>query len=96
MHELSHGSNSSKNRLEFISVSIFTLSAILYMFNLHIPAVSVWIIGMWLAFYTQIKYPKIEPKKENEREMIVKPQYNISEAQLICMLRNAQVAKRGK
>lgn len=96
MHELSHGSKSSKNGLDFIAVSIFTLCGVFYMFHLDIAAISTWIVGMWIAFYNHLKNPKIEPKLNNERQMKQIPTYNLSQAQLICMLRNAQVEKRGK
>jgi hypothetical protein len=91
MHELSHGSNSSKTRLESIAVALFMSSSIFFFANKHQLAFALWIIGMGLVI---LKGINSEPKQGIESKTELKPYYMLTQAQLACMLRNAETAKR--
>lgn len=97
LHELSYGNESSKSRLELISISLFMLSATLFFLQKHHIAYFLWITSACIALLIS-KKPKneTEPKNErqNERKTEFIPAYGVDRTRMLVMLRNIETEKR--
>ena len=91
MHELSHGSNAPKSRFSLIQIPLI---ALLYGITLSSPAYVPMIIT--LALFLYYGSPKNERRTGSEPKTELIPSYNANTIDIICMLRNAEVEKRGR
>lgn len=94
VHELSHGSNTSKTRFKFVFLVPFVVSA----FNMDNPKVtiSMWLLSAFIGFYFYINSNESKPGNEPKTgtPSIINAVYMLDRAQLLCMLRNAEMEKR--
>ena len=94
MYELSYGNNSQKTRFDFIPIAIFAISSFIFFTASHKYAYALWFIGMFIALFIHNhneRKPGNEPKTENTHKIVAT--YGLDRAQLLCMLRNAQLKK---
>ena len=94
VHELSHGSNAHKARFKFVFLIPFVVCA----FNMDNPKVTIpmWLLSAFIGFYfnsnSNERKPGNEPKTGTPSR--INAVYMLDRAQLLCMLRNAEVEKR--
>jgi hypothetical protein len=88
MHELSHGSNSSKKRFGIKEAAAIVL---LYAITINSPVYVPMIISLGLFLY--YSFPKNEPKTENKLKMTYTPEYRLTQLDAICMIRNAKMSE---
>ena len=97
LHELPHGDKSSKSRFEFISISLFMLSATFFFLQKHHIAYFLWITSACIALFIS-KNSKIESETKNERSNERKtefiPAYGVDRTRMLVMLRNIETEKR--
>ena len=91
MHELSYGSNTHKKRF---GLKEAVVSALIIGISLTSPLYIRLIVTLGLILH--YGFPKIEPKQNIEPRTEYKPTYSLYAPEIISMLRNAEVAKRGK
>lgn len=91
LYELSYGSNTPKKRFGLTQLAIFIL---LFGISTTSPIWVPMIITLGLFLYYQV--PKNERRTENEPKTELIPSYNANAIDIICMLRNAEVEKRGR
>jgi hypothetical protein len=90
MHELSYGDKPSKKRSEFIAFfTIVPLAVLLPVKYIHITGIIATLILM-VTYMSK----NSEPKQRTQPIKTIKPTYNLTHADLICMLRNAQEQKQ--
>jgi len=95
MHELSHGSNSQKTRLRAISLIPFIGASYALISHNYKLAISMWLLSAVIGIYFyNINEPKPdnEPKTENTHKITAT--YGLDRAQLLCLLRNAQLKNK--
>ena len=95
MHELSYGRNTQKTRLNPIYGIVFPFLALVIFQSLH----SSLILRLTLTLGLGIMFHLLsEPKQiiERKTETEITPTYSLKRTDLLCMLRNAQVERRGK
>ena len=87
MHELSYGSNTRKTRFK----PVFIVPIIIPLATIHNPMMYVWTamiaIGLILNYFNE---------RQTETPKQIYPTYSLKRQDLLCMLRNAETAKRGK
>ena len=100
MHELSHGSESSKKRFEPVVIPAI---AVIIFLGVKAPQYVLWSLSLLLMLYYGL--PKNEPKTENKRKIkqinsnpmpTITPTYNLTREEVIVMLKNSQKEKRGR
>ena len=94
VHELSHGSNTPKTRFKFIYLIPFVICAF-NMNNLKV-AISMWLLSAFIGFYFHINSNESKPGNEPKTgtPSIINAVYMLDRAQLLCMLRNAEMEKK--
>lgn len=93
MHELSHGSNTSKTRFNPVYIPFLALDYLIIKLIPQLP-LATRVCFVTLLFYMVAK--AIEPKTGIESKPEIIPTYSLNRTNLLCMLRNAETSKRGR
>jgi hypothetical protein len=97
VHELSHGSDAPKTRSKFVQL-ITLVPFVVCAFNMNNPKVtiSMWLLSAFIGFYFYINSNESKPGNEPKTgtPSIINAVYMLDRAQLLCMLRNAEMEKK--
>ena len=97
MHELSHGSDSSKTRFKPIYLALIVLDILFVKYLPKVPiSLRISMIFILFLFGFWISERQSENEREKDTQKAITPTYSLTRTDLLCMLRNAQVQKRGK